>query len=136
MKRYWVLGVLLLVVLFSGSCKDDVIDYEAYLTIVNIGNVDINAAVEDQWETIPAYSSLTWAILLDDEYQTVEVLAEAEPVDYDDYDSEVIRLSGDRDVKTWLVGWDEVAPRKLKKMDSTVLSGQQDVSSLITRYRP
>ncbi len=136
MKRYWIVGALLIAVLFSGSCKDDVIDYEAYLTIVNIGNVDIRAAVEDQWETIPAYSSVTWAVLLDDEDQVVDVLAEAEPVGYDDYDSETIRLYGDRDVQTWLVGWDEVEARKLKKRESDVLSGQVDINGLIGRYRP
>lgn len=137
MNKILTLGLLLAMLLGSCACnEDDIIDYEAYVTIVNIGNIAINAAVEDQWHEIPAYSAVTWAVLLDYQDQVADVLAEAEPVGYDDYESETIRVYGDRDVQTWLVGWDAAGRSSdLRKKASQVLSGQQDVNSLIARYR-
>ncbi len=129
---------LLLPILFlSMSCKEEVFfDYEAYLTIVNIGNMEMDAAVAGKWERVPAYSSVTWAVLLDHENEVVDVLAEAKPVGYNDYDSELIRLRGDRDVQTWLAGWDNVGfVGALQRKESRVLPGKQDLQSILTRFR-
>lgn len=133
MKKLLSIALLGTILLFVSSCKEEaLLDYEAYLTIVNIGNVPMNAAVEGEWQEIAAYSAATWAVLLDSEYEVVDVVAEAEPVIGDDYDTVVVRLNGDRDVKTWLTGWDlnarSATPQKKK---SQVLSGQQDVTALI-----
>jgi len=128
MKKFFALTLLLAVAFFSASCqKEAILYYEAYVTIVNWGNVPMDGAVEDQWVRIQAASSATWAVPLDSENEVVDVLVEAQPAIGEGYDTTVIRLIGDRDVQTWITGWDSVtSSANLLKIQSRVLAGKQD----------
>jgi len=106
MKRL-VLMVLLILSLGLTSCN--FLKFEAYVTIVNIGSLDMIASVDDDEQRINAYSSATWSIRLDSEDQVVVLDLYAEPVTHDDYDDAVVTLYGDRDIQTWLTGWDAAA---------------------------
>jgi hypothetical protein len=131
MKKILLLTLMLALALLSTSCK---VNYEAYVTIVNGGDVPMDGAIDGVWERIPADGSVTWGIQLDDENEMVDVTAEARPVGYDGYDSVVIRLSGDRDVQTWLTGWYRVsAAQGVNKVESQVFSGKQDKGRIIRR---
>lgn len=125
MKKRILSGLAVLALtLFLASCADKTNEYyEAYVTVVNIGNLPMNAWVEGDGALIPAYDSQTWAVTLDyiDEARTV--LAEAEPVGGGDSDEIDITLRGDRDVQTWLTGGDSVANSGPQKKESRLLHG-------------
>ena len=105
MKKKIFLGfIALAAVLFLTSCAD--MNYEAYVTIVNIGNLPMTAWVDGDAATISAYNSQTWAIPLKSKDEVVQLHLEAEPSGGGDYDDVVVLLRGDRDVQTWLAGWD------------------------------
>ncbi len=120
MKKKLFLGfIALAAVLFLTSCAD--LNYEAYVTIVNIGNLPMTAWVDGDAASIDAYQSQTWAIPMESEDEVVQLHLEAEPSGGGDYDDVVILLRGDRDVQTWLTGWDllqNVGP--LKKQSSVI----------------
>lgn len=119
MKKKLGLGCLLVAAaLLMTSCQK--IDYEAYVTIVNIGNMPMTAWVDGDGADIPAYDSLTWAIPLESENEEVQLLLEAEPAGGGDSDQIVVLLHGDRDIVTWLTGWDLLQNSPLKKESSLV----------------
>ena len=122
MKKRILAGLAVLALtLFLASCADRT--YEAYVTVVNIGNVPMNAWVEGDGTKIEAYDSQTWAITLDSSDEARTVLAEAEPVDGEGSDEIEITVFGDRDVQTWLVGWDATLNSGPQKKKSTLLHG-------------
>jgi hypothetical protein len=107
--------------LFAVSCVD--VKYEAYVTVVNIGNLPMNAWVEGDGAEIAAYDSQTWAVSLETEDEVRAVLLEAEPFGGGDHDQVTINLHGDRDVQTWLTGWDSGAGAAPLKKQSRVIPG-------------
>jgi len=113
------LGMLILA---ANGCVER--EYEAYVTIVNIGNLPMKVWMDGDQATIAAYDSETWAITLEEKNEQIEVLLEAEPLDHSDHDEIFVVLHGDRDIQTWLTGWDRVggAGKPLKKK-SQLLSG-------------
>jgi len=127
MKKRILLGfAVLMLTLFLVSCVD--IKYEAYVTVVNIGNIPMNAWADGDEAEIAAYNSLTWSIPLDYENEVRSVLLEAEPFDGGDHDEITINLHGDRDVQTWLTGWDQVQGGKPLKKQGSLLSGPAPAS--------
>ena len=63
MKKRILLGFAVLTsALFLVSCVD--MNYEAYVTVVNIGNMPMTAWVDGDGTDIAAYDSQTWAIPL------------------------------------------------------------------------
>jgi hypothetical protein len=122
MKKRILLGLAVLALtLFLASCAD--MTYEAYVTVVNIGNLPMNAWVEGDGAEIAAFDSQTWAITLDNKDEARTVLVEAEPVGGGDSDEIDITLYGDRDVQTWLTGWDSALGGKPLKKQSSLLHG-------------
>ena len=122
MKKTFLLGfTVLLLTLFLVSCLD--LKYEAYVTIVNIGNLPMKAWVDGDGAEIAAYDSLTWAVTLDSENEVRSVLLEAEPIGGGDSDEITVNLHGDRDVQTWLTGWDQVQGGKPLKKPSQLIAG-------------
>ena len=120
-NRIWLGFVALAALLFLSSCQN--IEYEAYVTIVNIGNIEMYAWVDGDGASIPAYDSITWAVSLETENESVQLHLEAEPIGGGDYDDTVVILHGDRDIVTWLAGWDLVGGAKPQKKESRVLHG-------------
>ena len=124
MKKKLCLGfIALAAVLFLTSCAD--LNYEAYVTIVNIGNLPMTAWVDGDaaehrrfpiadlvhppgvrgrggcnctWRPSPRAAATTMTII-------------------------VILLRGDRDVQTWLTGWDLLQNRGPLKKQSSVIHG-------------
>lgn len=122
MKKKLFLGfIALAAVLFLTSCAD--LNYEAYVTIANIGNLPMTAWVDGDAASIDAYESQTWAIPLESEDEVVQLHLEAEPSGGGDYDDVVILLRGDRDVQTWLTGWDLLQNSGPLKKQSSVIHG-------------
>ena len=122
MKKKILLGfTVLMLTLFLVSCVKQ--DFEAYVTVVNIGNMPMSAWVDGDGIDIPAYDSQTWAIPLDQENEIRTVFLEAEPLGGGDSDEITVALHGDRDVVTWLTGWDTVPGNKPLKKESSLLSG-------------
>jgi hypothetical protein len=122
MKKKIFLGfIALAAVLFLTSCAD--LNYEAYVTIVNIGNMPMTAWVDGDEATISAFNSQTWAISLESKDEVVQLHLEAEPAGGGDYDNVVILLHGDRDVQTWLAGWDLLQNAGPLKKQSSVIHG-------------
>jgi len=123
MKKRIVLGFAVLAsALFLVSCVKQ--NYEAYVTVVNIGNMPMAAWVDGDGIDIAAYDSQTWAIPLDQENEIRTVFLEAEPFGGGDSDEITVALHGDRDVVTWLTGWDTVQGNKPLKKESSVLHGR------------
>jgi hypothetical protein len=120
-KRIWLGFAALAALLLLTSCAD--LKYEAYVTVVNIGNMPMTAWVEGDSAEIAALDSQTWAIPLDSENEVVELLLEAEPTGGGDSDEIVVNLHGDRDIVTWLTGWDLVLNARPLKKESTLLHG-------------
>ncbi len=121
-KKRTLLGLsVLMLSLFLVSCAD--LNYEAYVTIVNIGNLPMNAWADGSKAKIDAYDSVTWAIPLDSKHEVRAVLLEAEPLDGGDSDEVTIDLQGDRDVQTWLTGWDQLQGSQRFKKPSSLISG-------------
>lgn len=121
-KKRTLLGLtVLLLSLFLVSCAD--LNYEAYVTIVNIGNLPMNAWVDGDKAEIDAYDSVTWSIPLDHKNEFRTVLLEAEPLDGGDSDEITITLQGDRDVQTWLTGWDQLQGSQRSRKPSSLISG-------------
>ena len=119
MKKRMLIGLAALAaLLLLNSCQK--IEYEAYVTIANIGNLPMNAWVEGDKAEIAAYDSQTWAIKLESEDESVQLHLEAEPVGGGDYDDITVILHGDRDIVTWLAGWDLVQGARLKKQSSVI----------------
>ena len=84
----------------------------------------MNAWVDGDGAEIAAYDSVTWAIPLDSENEVRSVLLEAEPSGGGDYDEITVNLHGDRDVQTWLTGWDLNAEGgKPQKKQSPLIHG-------------
>ena len=122
MKKRILLGfTVLLLTLFLVSCLD--LNYEAYVTIANIGNLPMKAWVDGDGAEIAAYDSLTWAVTLDSENEVRSVLLEAEPAGGGDSDEITVNLHGDRDVQTWLTGWDAAGGGSRLKKQSSVIHG-------------
>lgn len=122
MKKKILAGLAVLALaLVMTSCAN--VDYEAYVTIVNIGNMPMNAWVEGDGAEIPAYDSQTWSIPLESENEVVTVLLEAEPVSGGDADEIIVTLHGDRDIQTWLTGWDQLLNSRPQKKESQVIHG-------------
>lgn len=122
MKKMILPGfAVLILTLFLASCVD--MNYEAYVTVVNIGNIPMTAWADGDEAEIAAYDSQTWAITLDSENEVRSVLLEAEPSGGGDSDEITINLHGDRDVQTWLTGWDQLQGGKPRKKPSSLLSG-------------
>jgi hypothetical protein len=119
-KRIWLGIVVAALALFAASCVD--IKYEAYVTVVNIGNLPMTAWADGDEAEIAAYDSQTWSVPLNSKDEVVAVLLEAEPLGGGDHDEITINLHGDRDVQTWLTGWDSGGASPLKKQ-SRVISG-------------
>lgn len=119
-KRIWRGCVALAVLLFLSSCQN--VDYEAYVTVVNIGNMEMNAWVDGDGVLIKAYDSLTWAVPLKSKDESLQLHLEAEPVGGGDYDDTIVILRGDRDIVTWLAGWDLVGS-SAQKRESSVIHG-------------
>lgn len=120
-KRFLLWLTVLALLLTTNACNK--IDYEAYITIVNIGNLPMTTWLDGNNETtIAAYDSQTWSIALDEENEYVDILLEAEPPDGSDHDEITVTLRGDRDIQTWLTGWDAVegAGKPLKKQSSLI----------------
>jgi hypothetical protein len=119
-KRNFLWLALLVLLLATNGCNK--LEYEAYITIVNIGNLPMTAWVDGNQTTIDAYDSETWSIALQEENEYLDVLLEAEPQGGGDYDEIIITLRGDRDVQTWLTGWDayEGYSKPLKKQSSLI----------------
>jgi len=119
-KRNFLWLAVLALLLATNSCTQ--LDYEAYITIVNIGNLPMTAWVDGARTEIDAYDSQTWAIALEDENEYRDVFLEAEPPDGSDFDEILVTLRGDRDVQTWLTGWDayEGYSRPQKKQSSLI----------------
>jgi hypothetical protein len=122
-KRNLLWLALLILLLATNSCIN--LKYEAYVTIVNIGNLPMTAWVDgNNQTTIAAYDSQTFSITLDEENEYLDVLLEAEPQDGSDHSEITITLRGDRDVQTWLTGWDAAgASRKPLKKQSSLIQG-------------
>jgi hypothetical protein len=122
MKKRILLGLAVLALtLLLSSCQD--LTYEAYVTVVNIGNLPMNAWVEGDGAEIPAYDSQTWAVTLESKDEIRTVFLEAEPVGGGDSDEINVSLHGDRDVQTWLTGWDLIPGSGRVKKESSVLHG-------------
>ena len=120
-KRILLSLIVLALLLATNACNE--INYEAYITIVNIGNLPMTAWIDGNNETtIAAYDSQTWSIALEEENEYVDLLLEAEPPDGSDHDEITVTLRGDRDVQTWLTGWDayEGDGKPLKKQSSLI----------------
>lgn len=119
-KRNFFWLALLALLLATNACNK--LEYEAYITIVNIGNLPMTAWVDGNQTTIAAYDSQTWSIALEEENEYLDVLLEAEPQGGGDYDEITITLRGDRDVQTWLTGWDayEGYGKPFKKQSSLI----------------
>jgi hypothetical protein len=130
-KRIWLGLIALASLLFLVSCEKVV--YEAYVTVVNIGNMPMTAWVEGDEADIPAYDSVTWAIPLDAENDVVSVFLEAEPRGGGDYDSATVNLNGDRDIVTWLTGWDSAGGANRTKKKSSLVHGP--APSSVTRNK-
>ena len=117
---FWLVGLALL--LATNACVD--LKYEAYITVVNIGNLPMTVWIDGNNQTIiAAFDSQTWSIALEEENEYLDVLLEAEPQGGGDYDEIIVTLRGDRDVQTWLTGWDGYATgnaRPLKKQSSLI----------------
>jgi len=120
-KKIWLGLIALAAILFLTSCADQ--NYEAYITVVNIGNMPMTAWVDGDAAEIKAYDSQTWAIPLDSKDEMRTVYVEAEPTGGGDYDDVTINLYGDRDIQTWLTGWDMAQNAKPLKKESTVIHG-------------
>jgi len=120
-KKIWLVLAVLGSILLLASCVD--VKYEAYVTIVNIGNMPMNAWVDGDSAEIDAYDSQTWAIALDSKDEIRSVFLEAEPSGGGDSDEITVNLHGDRDVQTWLTGWDMVQGGRTQKKESRLLSG-------------
>ncbi len=120
-KRLWLVSIMAAAVLFLASCAKA--NYEAYVTIVNIGNMPMTAWVDGDGELIAAYDSLTWAISLESEDEEVQVHLEAEPIGGGDYDDIAVVLHGDRDIVTWLAGWDQAQNARRQKKQSSLVRG-------------
>lgn len=127
MKKRILLGfAVLMSALFLVSCSH--LNYEAYVTVVNIGNIPMTAWVDGDEAEIDAYDSVTWAIPLDNKNEARSVFLEAEPLDGSDHDEITISLQGDRDVQTWLTGWDQLQGNRPLKKQSSLLSGPAPAS--------
>ena len=115
---FW-LAMAILILATNGCVKQY---YEAYVTIANIGNLPMAAWVDGNRTIIDAYDYQTWSISLAEENEFVDVLLEAEPLDGSDHDEIIVTLQGDRDVQTWLTGWDafEGFGKPLKKQSSLI----------------
>ena len=90
--------------LATNSCIQ--LEYEAYITIVNIGNLPMTAWVDGAGPkltpTIPRPGPSPWRM----KTRYLDVFLEAEPPAASDFDEITVTLRGDRDVQTWLTGWD------------------------------
>jgi hypothetical protein len=119
-KRSFFWLAIAILILAANACVE--LKYEAYVTIVNIGNLPMTAWMDGDKSTIPAYDYQTWVITLENENEILDVKLEAEPQSADDHDEIIITLRGDRDVQTWLTGWDasEGAGKALKKQSSLI----------------
>jgi hypothetical protein len=120
-KKIWLGLIALTALLFLTSCAD--LKYEAYVTVVNIGNMPMTAWVDGDGAEIAALDSLTWAIPLDSKDEVVQLLLEAEPSGGGYSDEIVVNLYGDRDIVTWMTGWDLILNAGLQKKGSTLLRG-------------
>ena len=128
MKKRILLGFAVLTsALFLVSCVD--MNYEAYVTVVNIGNMPMTAWVDGDGADIAAYDSQTWAIPLNQKDEVLTVFVEAEPFGGGDSDEITIALHGDRDVQTWLTGWDTVPGNKSLKNQARSFPGRPPKSS-------
>jgi hypothetical protein len=118
---FWL--ALLALLLATNACTK--LEYEAYVTIANIGNLPMIVWMDGDQATIAAYDSQTWAISLEEENEYLDVLLEAEPQDGSDHDEIIVTLHGDRDVQTWLTGWDAAYATggKLQKKQSSLIKG-------------
>lgn len=123
-KRNFFWLALLSLLLATNACNK--LEYEAYITIVNIGNLPMTAWVDGNQTNIAAYDSQTWSIALEEENEYLDVQLEAEPQGGGDYDEIIITLRGDRDVQTWLTGWDayEGYGKPFKKQSSLIKGAQ------------
>jgi len=120
-KKIWLGLIALTALLFLASCAD--LKYEAYVTVVNIGNMPMTAWVDGDGADIAALDSQTWAIPLDSKDEVVQLLLEAEPSGGGDSDEIVVNLYGDRDIVTWLTGWDLTLNAGPQKKESSLLRG-------------
>lgn len=128
MKKRMLIGLAALAaLLLLNSCQK--IEYEAYVTIVNTGNLPMMAWVEDESAEIAAFDSQTWAIKLESEDENVQLHLEAEPIGVGgNYFSEInVILHGDRDIVTWLAGWDLVQGAKPLKKQGRLIEGPPPV---------
>jgi len=121
MKKIFLALAVLALTLFAVSCED--LKYEAYVTIVNIGNLPMDAWVDGDGSEVPAYDSVTWAIALESKDEVIQLLLEAEPSGGGDHDEITVNLHGDRDIVTWLTGWDAAASGQKAKKESSLLRG-------------
>ena len=121
-----VMSLMLLV-----SCQEVI--YEAYVTVVNIGNMPMTAWVDGDGAEVPAYDSVTWAITLDSKDQVLQLLLEAEPSGGGKSDQITVNLHGDRDIVTWLTGWDQIGIGNRIKKESSVIKGPAPSSATRTK---
>ena len=132
-KRNMLWLTVLALLLTANACTE--LKYEAYITIVNIGNLPMTVWIDgDNQSTIPAYDSQTWAFTLEEENEYLDVWLEAEPPAGDDHDETLVTLRGDRDIQTWLTGWDAAeANNKPLKRQSSLIKGAYDKELLSSR---
>ncbi|MEN8154970.1 MAG: hypothetical protein ABFR75_13205 [Acidobacteriota bacterium] len=103
MKKQILIITLILVLLLSvTSCR--LRERSALVIITNIGNVPIYASVDGAEEYIPPYQSTTWEVIWEED-NSVMVILEAEPAEYQGYDTETVLLY-DNETYQWETGWD------------------------------
>jgi hypothetical protein len=129
MKKICLALAVLVLSLFLVSCAN--LKYEAYVTIVNIGNMPMDAWVDGDGTEIPAYDSVTWAITLETKNEVRQLFLEAEPSGGGDHDEITVNLHGDRDIVTWLTGWDAVQNAGPQKKESSVVYGPASAAQLL-----
>lgn len=95
---------MILGVLFISQCKK--YQYFGEITIVNFGDIDIYAGIEDDMLVLEPGESFTWEVGWKNNGSSTFYLY-AEPVGYNDYDEAYINLFNG-EAYTWFTGWEYV----------------------------
>ncbi len=103
-KKLLITGILFTLLLSVSSCRLN--ERSALVIITNIGNVAIYASIDGAEEYIRPFQSVTFEIIWEDD-NSVPVLLEAEPVDFQGYDSATVFLF-DNETYRWETGWDVI----------------------------
>lgn len=113
-KKFFLIGVLVLSLLFLTSCKKE---YFASVIIENIGEIVITASVDGDASVVNPGEAVEWTLSWKGE-KFITVRLYAEPLGFNDYDEEYATLGGG-DEYVWTTGWVYVAkaakPQKVGK---------------------